>query len=361
METINYSAMSDEELKSYFLQHREDKLALENYLNRVGDRPSQVITTVDDPDFEAKIHAVTKQKILNNNNSKSSIDKIYQQFQQKSSDLLNTPWDLGITNLDRLIKFIDTTPIIYDFIQQQVSSYPIPIEEDNLEGWEELKNLFNSIVNEGTDEKETSFFYWLLKLVVKTNETNGLCYYNLADGLVDVKPIGSSGMQALQAYVDNFNKRILQPYFINHINSYLESIIMEDQKKQVNAGRIIHAQHYNEQSGQFGIGHMSGGKIEGSAKVAGVINEAEQRNLAEVAKEIQQLLDQLSETYPTTTTSEKYEVAAKAIKTIEDDSLLTSKIIRVVKATLFEALKQAVNHPLVNIVMAGIEEALDKN
>jgi metal-dependent amidase/aminoacylase/carboxypeptidase family protein len=176
--------------------------------------------------------------------------------------------------------------------------------------------------------------------------------------LVDIRLIDSP---KCQDHVDKFNNDFVRPYFINHINSYLESIIMEDQKKQVNASRIIHAQHYNEQSGQFGIGQMSGGEIKDQAKVAGVINEAEQRNLAEVAKEIQQLLDQLSETYPTTTTSEKYEVAAKAIKTIEDDSLLTSKIIRVVKATLFEALKQAVNHPLVNIVMAGIEEALDKN
>jgi len=348
METINYLAMSDEELKSYFLQHREDKLALENYLNRVGDRPHQFITTVDDPNFEAKIHAVTKQKILNNNNGKSSIDKIYQEFQQKSSDLLNTPWELGITNLNRLIRFIDTTPIIYDYIQQQVSSYPIE-EKDN----------FDSIVNEGIDGKETSFFYWLLQSALDHNKTNeDFDYLRLAGMLVDFRLIGSDG---IQAPVDKFNKDLLQPYFINHIKLYLKSIIMEDQKKQVNAGRIIHAQHYNEQSGQFGIGQMSGGKIGDQAKVAGVINEAEQRNLAEVAKEIQQLLDQLSETYPTTTTSEKYEVAAKAIKTIEDDSLLTSRIIRVVKAALFEALKQAVNHPLVNIVMAGIEESLDKN
>jgi hypothetical protein len=357
METINYSAMSDEDLKSYFLQHREDKLALENYLNRVGDRPYQVITTVDDPDFDAKIHAVTKQKILNNNNGKSSIDKIYQEFQQKSSDLLNTDLNSGINNLNRLIRFIDTTPIIYDFIQQQVSSYPIE-EKDNLKDGKELKKLFDSIVYEGIKEKETSFFYWLLQFALDHNKTNeDFDYLRLAGMLVDFRLIGSDG---IQAPVDKFNKDLLQPYFINHIKSHLESIIMEDQKKQANAVRNIYAKEYHEHS-QIGINHMSGGKIEGQARVAGVINEAEQRNLAEVAKEIQQLLDQLSETYPTTTTSEKYEVAAKAIKTIEDDSLLTSKIIRVVKATLFEALKQAVNHPLVNIVMAGIEEALDKN
>lgn len=295
METINYSVMSDEELKSYFLQHREDKLALENYLERFGDRPHQVITTVDDPDFEAKIYAVTKQKILNNNNDKSSIDKIYQEFQQKSLDLLKTPWELGITNLNRLIKFIDTTPIIYDFIQQQVSSYPIE-EKDNLKDGKELKKLFNSIVNEGIKEKETYFFYWLLQSALDHNKTNeDFDYLRLTGMLVDFRLIDSAGVQAP---VDKFNKDLLQPYFINHIDSYLKSIIMEDQKKQVNAGRNI---YYYDQSGQFGIGHISDSEIKDQAKVAGVINinEAEQRNLAEVAKEIQQLLDQLSETYPT--------------------------------------------------------------
>ena len=68
METINYSVMSDEELKSYFLQHREDKLALKSYLDRVNNRPRQVITTVDDPNFDAKIYAVTKQRMQETTN-----------------------------------------------------------------------------------------------------------------------------------------------------------------------------------------------------------------------------------------------------------------------------------------------------
>lgn len=48
--------------------------------------------------------------------------------------------------------------------------------------------------------------------------------------------------------------------------------------------------NYYEQSGNFGIGHMSGGEIKGNAKVAGVINEGEKQNLAEAAAEIQALL-----------------------------------------------------------------------
>jgi len=65
---------------------------------------------------------------------------------------------------------------------------------------------------------------------------------------------------------------------------------------------------YN-QSGNFGIGHISGGTIEAGAKVAGVLNEAEQRNLAETAAEIQQLLAQLEKSYPTNTTAGKMAIA----------------------------------------------------
>lgn len=62
MNQVNYAAMSDKELRQYFLLHREDKTALRAYLDRLSDRPRNIITTVDDPDFDAKIQsAVLKQ------------------------------------------------------------------------------------------------------------------------------------------------------------------------------------------------------------------------------------------------------------------------------------------------------------
>ncbi len=57
MSQINYAVMSDQELRQHFLRNREDKLALRAYLDRLRDRPHSIITTVDDPDFDAKIRA----------------------------------------------------------------------------------------------------------------------------------------------------------------------------------------------------------------------------------------------------------------------------------------------------------------
>ena len=85
--------------------------------------------------------------------------------------------------------------------------------------------------------------------------------------------------------------------------------------------------NYNEyeQKGNFGIGHMSGGEIKGNAKVAVVINEAEEQDLAEAAAKIQALLEQLSETYPTTTSQEKNLVVAE--NSYDDEKIKTVDIL----------------------------------
>ncbi|MEH1910187.1 MAG: hypothetical protein V7L05_32120 [Nostoc sp.] len=81
MSQVNYAAMSDQELRQYFLLHREDKIAIRVYLDRLGDvydglrlRPRNIITTVDDPDFDAKIQAaVLKQMQAAGNNGETAV------------------------------------------------------------------------------------------------------------------------------------------------------------------------------------------------------------------------------------------------------------------------------------------------
>ncbi|MBW4638528.1 MAG: hypothetical protein KME05_09875 [Gloeocapsa sp. UFS-A4-WI-NPMV-4B04] len=62
MNQVNYDAMSDAELKQYFLQHREDT-ALQAYLNRLNKRPRMIIATPSDPDFDTKIQAAIRQQL----------------------------------------------------------------------------------------------------------------------------------------------------------------------------------------------------------------------------------------------------------------------------------------------------------
>jgi hypothetical protein len=65
MSQVNYATMTDQELKQYFLDHREDRIALQTYLDRIRDRPHNVITTVDDPDFDAKMQVAFHKQMQN--------------------------------------------------------------------------------------------------------------------------------------------------------------------------------------------------------------------------------------------------------------------------------------------------------
>jgi hypothetical protein len=47
MSQIDYAAMTDQQLKQYFLEHRPDEAALQAYLDCRNQRSKVVITTCD--------------------------------------------------------------------------------------------------------------------------------------------------------------------------------------------------------------------------------------------------------------------------------------------------------------------------
>lgn len=63
MSRINYNAMSDADLKEYFLKHRGDKAALQAYLDRINQRPLRIIASAGDADFDDKVQAAIRQKL----------------------------------------------------------------------------------------------------------------------------------------------------------------------------------------------------------------------------------------------------------------------------------------------------------
>ena len=100
---------------------------------------------------------------------------------------------------------------------------------------------------------------------------------------------------------------------------------------------------------------LNEGKIKENVKIALTINEAEQKNLADAAQEIQQLLEQLSKTYPTNTSKEKMIVVGEVVEQVEQNLPLKTKVINALKTGEIEAFKEAINHPLINIFLATIE------
>ncbi len=55
MPNVDYAAMSDQELKQYWLANRRDEAALQAHLDRLNQKPRRVITSIDDPEFDAKL------------------------------------------------------------------------------------------------------------------------------------------------------------------------------------------------------------------------------------------------------------------------------------------------------------------
>ncbi|RCJ41910.1 hypothetical protein A6769_38620 [Nostoc punctiforme NIES-2108] len=81
----------------------------------------------------------------------------------------------------------------------------------------------------------------------------------------------------------------------------------------------------------------------------------QKQNLAEAAAEIQQLLNQLGQSYPTSTPLEKQIAMTEALKQINGNSTLKARVLGALKAGETEALKELVDHPLVNILLATLE------
>jgi len=103
---------------------------------------------------------------------------------------------------------------------------------------------------------------------------------------------------------------------------------------------------------QYGFGDNVGGDKVMRDKIGTQINNSQ--NLAQAAKDIKELLDQLSQEYSSTAM-----VGVKAVEEIEQKPKLKARIINALKEAGSEALEKAVDHPAVSIVIAATKGFID--
>ena len=103
------------------------------------------------------------------------------------------------------------------------------------------------------------------------------------------------------------------------------------------------------------IGNQKIVTVKDNAKVAVVINEAQEQNLAEAVAQVQQILQQLSQTYPTNTTTEQMIVATETIKKIESDPNLKQKLISATTSGTLAAIEKALDNPVGAFVVEAIK------
>ena len=80
------------------------------------------------------------------------------------------------------------------------------------------------------------------------------------------------------------------------------------------------------------------------------------QDLTQAAADIQALLKQLEETYPTNTTLGKVAIASEAIQRIDNDPKLAPRILSALKAGGTSALDSLLDHPAASFVIAALED-----
>lgn len=132
---------------------------------------------------------------------------------------------------------------------------------------------------------------------------------------------------------------------INNLHNILKQQT-EVQKKMAETPK------YDLRGSKFG-GGFAGDR---GTQIGGILNDySSKQSLDEAAAEIQQLLRQLEETNPSTTEMEKMSIAVKAANEIKNNPTLKARVIGALKSGGTEAFKEAVDNPLVNVLVAIID------
>ncbi|MGB3513478.1 MAG: hypothetical protein WBA93_30555 [Microcoleaceae cyanobacterium] len=154
-------------------------------------------------------------------------------------------------------------------------------------------------------------------------------------------------------YLETNSEKIVQrtttEYQINgtniFVNSQTENFQMTENSRDIQIG------------GESQIASIIGG--EGKIDTANIkqnnYSPEQRKTLQEAAKEIQQLLEQLSKTDYSSNPTNNLEIANQAIQEIEKNPSLKSRIITALKAGGKETFKELIDHPAVNILIASIE------
>lgn len=104
---------------------------------------------------------------------------------------------------------------------------------------------------------------------------------------------------------------------------------------------------------------VQGDKVGGDKVMGDKITNYHSPNLAQAAREIKDLLNQLDHDYDSSTPTGQAMISAKAIASIEQNPTLKSRIINALKEGGATALEVAIDHPAVKPVVALLKGFMD--
>jgi len=170
--------------------------------------------------------------------------------------------------------------------------------------------------------------------------------------------------KALQAIEDKYRTQLLtkdeklEQYRRENANIWTIAKLMAGRPINVENRAVAGTEAFNTDLRGANVGNVANKVQDNARQQANQYNytSEQQQTLAEAAAEIQELLDQLSRSYPKSTRGDQMTIAAEAIKQIEDDPSLMKRILKALKAGGVSALEQFLNHPAASFVIAALED-----
>ena len=106
----------------------------------------------------------------------------------------------------------------------------------------------------------------------------------------------------------------------------------------------------------YGVGINKGNINTSKFAKTMTIYESQQQNLAEAARDIQELLEQLEKTYPSETTMDRMKIATEVITHIDNHPTKAQKIFNAIKDGGVAAVEQLLNHHDSRFVIAALND-----
>lgn len=114
--------------------------------------------------------------------------------------------------------------------------------------------------------------------------------------------------------------------------------------------------HYNWHGDRVTGDKVMGDKVGGDKVMGHKITNYNSQDLAQAAKDIKGLLNQLSQDYPS---DSEVMIGAKAVDRIKENPTFRQRVVKALKEAGSTALEEAVDHPAVKIVVAGAKGFMD--
>ncbi|ARV61083.1 hypothetical protein BZZ01_22875 [Nostocales cyanobacterium HT-58-2] len=188
-----------------------------------------------------------------------------------------------------------------------------------------------------------------LEVLPKTNQEEAKSFYEEQLQLAKATYALQATTQAIELYkqhnteIIELAKLALGKSSINNVN--------------VGATAVSSSEGFTNNLQGANIANFSNQMSDNACQQANQYNYSQEtKSLADTAKEIQSLLDHLSQTYHTDTMPAKYAFANEVIQRIDNNPSLTQRLLSAFSAGSISALEQFLNHPAASFVISALED-----